>query len=115
MDKRQDNYPPVSFTSSVTTFDADAYLASEGVPLDKPVNATFRSASRAVEDLPKAMSGTVMTAEEARRRLPILDALYNALIKAKKTGASEKVIQHSEGILAAGTVAITSVKGDVIR
>ncbi|HET7085939.1 MAG TPA: hypothetical protein VFI23_14275 [Rhizomicrobium sp.] len=118
LDKKVDkptNLPPVSFNTSITPFDSDAYLSSIGVALKEPANAVLRAAAQAVDDLPKTAVGTELTAEEARRRLPVLDALHAALLKAKKNGADPKAIQHSEGVLGAGAAVIARAKIDIIQ
>ncbi len=109
------NAPPITFTTSVGTFDTDAYLESEGVSTEAGPNASLREALRNVEELPAENSGAKITAEIALERIPVLLDLLTALETGSAEGADITLVEHATGVLADKTAPLTLAIAGVLQ
>src|SRR5579862_2655338 len=109
------NSPPVTFTTSVGTFDTDAYLESEGVSTEAGPNTSLREALRRVEELPAENNGAKITAEIALERIPVLLDLFTALETSGAEGADITLVEHATGVLADKTVSLTLANAEVLQ
>jgi hypothetical protein len=109
------NAPPITFTTSVGTFDTDAYLDSEGVSTEAGPNASLREALRRVEELPAENNGAKITAEIALERIPVLLDLLTALETGGAEGADITLVEHATGVLADKTVPLTLANAGVLQ
>jgi hypothetical protein len=109
------NAPPVTFTTSVGTFDTDAYLESEGVSTEAGPNASLREALRRVEELPAENNGAKITAEIVLERISVLSDLLAALETSGAEGADITLVEHATGVLADKTVPLTLANAGVLK
>ena len=115
------NDPIIKMSSSVSPFDTDAYLASEGVDVDEAANASLREALKAVEDLPLLTTVNGLNAGDAAGRIAVLEALQQQIVVGKEAAVDSKFVELAEGTLAeaAATIArmnpIVIADGDIHR
>jgi hypothetical protein len=105
--KTRPNVPPFQITSSVSAFDTDAYLASEGVSLDDRESAALRQLMRGVEALTAPGDAPGLSLTSVKRQIGVLDGLQKALIKRFRGRVPDKLFEHATGQLAeaAGRIA----------
>lgn len=96
------NTPPAQMTVSSAIFDTDAYLRSEGVPLEAPASVGLRNLMRAVEQLPNESQSPDFNVQKAQIHLRPLQALYRGLTGALNRQAPKVLTEHAAGILADG-------------
>lgn len=99
-DERRPNIPVVQITSSVRPYDTDAYLATEGVAVDAPANASVKAALKTVEALPPQSTVDGLTVGEAASRLEALESLSNHLANADRDAVDRKLLELADGVLA---------------
>jgi hypothetical protein len=109
------NAPPITFTTSVSAFDTDAYLESEGVSIEAQPNTSLREALRRVEELPAENGGAKITADIALERIPVLLDLLMKLETSDAEGADITLVEHATGILADKTVPLTLANSGVLQ
>lgn len=108
------NDPIIKISSSVTSFDTDAYLASEGVDVDGPANAPLRAALKAVEDLSPLTTVNGLNIGDGADRIAVLEALQQQITASKAATVDTKLVELAEGTLAEGAAAIASLNPNVI-
>jgi hypothetical protein len=94
------NTPPMQMTVSRAAFDTDAYLESEGVPLEAPASVTLRKLMHAVEQLPNESQSPEFSAQKAQARLRTLQALHRGVVRAVGRQAPKTLTEHAAGVLA---------------
>ena len=105
--KTRPNVPPVQFTSTVSAFDTDAYLASEGVSLDDPESAALRKLMLGVEALIAPGEAPDLSLRSVKRQIGVLDKLQKALMKRFRGSVPDKLFEHATAQMAeaAGRIA----------
>lgn len=105
--KARENLPPFRITSSVSAFDTDAYLASEGVSLEDPESAALRELMREVEALSLPAGTPDLSLKSVTRQLVILERLRSGLVKRFRGKVPDTLFEHATGLMAdaAGRIA----------
>ena len=100
------NGPLVHISTSISAYDTDAYLASEGVSVDAPANVALRDALRTVEALPRLTALNELSAGEASARIAAVEALAEQIAAADPGAVDPKLLELAEGTLAEYAAAI---------
>ena len=112
--KLRPNVPPIRFTSGSRAFDADAYLASEGVALEDPENAALRKLLREVENVAMPNGAADLSLASVQRQLKILKACHVGLSNRFAGKVPAKLFDHATGQLAEAASRIARAEPKVL-
>jgi len=108
------NAPAVQMTFSRSTFDTDAFLASEGVRIENPASAELRELMRQVEELPTVRQVPEFTIQAARQQVDVIDALHKAVSTVSRQNVPVKLSEHAAGILGSAAARVSRAPISVI-